>query len=139
MFDILDIVMGRAEQTNPATYYPKKPDALLYVTGEKDLYSLGNGGMPFDFEMLDPASYAMRQLFSDVTDTSGYLAVKTVDQLSYRVGGYVATADAKLYIIDAVTVDVSSASKQAMRFNPIPLGTTYILRMMEVENERRVV
>ncbi|MBR3680618.1 MAG: hypothetical protein IKL79_01280 [Clostridia bacterium] len=139
MLDILDILNGRAAETNPATYYPRKPEAVIFPTNEKELYALDAEAMPIDVEILDPTSYALRSLFSDITDTSGYLAVKTRDQVPFRVGGFIATADTRLYIIDAVTVDTSSASKQAMRFNPIPLGTTYILRLMEVENERRLV
>lgn len=139
MLDILDLLSGRAAQTLPATYYAKRPETVLFPTTEADLYKLDHGGQPIDVEILDPRSYSLRSLFADITDTGGYLAVKTRDQICYKIGGYIATQDAKLYIIDAVTVDTSAASKQAMRFNPIPLGTEYILRLMEVENERRVV
>ena len=136
MIDILDILSGRASQTNPATYYPTKPEAILYVTQPEELYLLDHGGLPIDVEILDPESYSLRQLFSDVTDKGRYTAVKTRDQNDYKIGGYIAMADGTLYIIDVVTVDKSSASKQAMRFNPLPLGTEFILRLIEVENER---
>lgn len=139
MLDILDILNGRASDTNPATYYERRPDGLFTPQTTADLFSLENNGVPIDYETLDPMSYQLRNLFGDVTDSKGkMLAIKTRDQIDYKIGGYIATQDGSLYVIDAVTVDTSAASKQAMRFIPIPLETVYIIRLFEVENTNRV-
>lgn len=139
MIDLLDILAGRAVETNPATYYAERPVGMLTPTSTADLFTLGNGGVPIDYETLDPMSYQLRNLFGDVTDSKGkVLAIKTRDQNDYRIGGYVATQDGSLYVIDAMTVDTSAASKQAMRFIPVPLETVYIIRLIEVENIGRV-
>jgi hypothetical protein len=138
MIDLLDILAGRAAETNPATYYESRPNGLFTPNSTLDLFSLENDGVPIDYETLDPMSYQLRTLFGDVTDKKGkMLAIKTRDQQNYVVDGYIATQDGSLYVIDAVTVDTSAASKQAMRFIPVPLETVYILRLFEVENTNR--
>lgn len=139
MIDLLDILAGRASETNPATYYDSKPDGMYLPNGTADLFSLENNGVPMDYETLDPMSYQLRTLFGDVTDRTGkMLAIKTRDQIAYKVGGYIATQDGSLYVIDAVTVDTTAAAKQAMRFIPVPLETVYVIRLFEVENINRV-
>lgn len=138
MLDILDILVGRAAETNPATYYPERPSGA-FMGQDVDLFSLENNGVPIDYETLDPMSYQLRNLFGEITDSKGkVMAIKTRDQINYKIGGYIATQDGSLYVIDAVTVDTTAASKQAMRFIPIPLETVYIIRMYEVENINRV-
>ena len=126
MIDLLDILAGRASETNPATYYA-------------DRLSIDLDGVPFDYEILDPMSYQLRNLFGDITDRTGkMIALKTRDAIDFRVGGYVVTEDDSLYTVDAVTVDTSASNKQVMRFIPVPLETVRIVRLMEVEHLNRV-
>ena len=126
MIDLLDILAGRASETNPATYYA-------------DRLSIDLDGLPFDYEVLDPMSYQLRNLFGDVTDRKGkMLAIKTRDAVDFAVGGYVVTEDDSLYTVHAVTVDSSASNKQVMRFIPVPLETVRIVRLMEVEHLNRV-
>lgn len=139
MIDLLDILAGRASETNPATYYDNRPDGMYTATGAADLFSLDNGGTPFDYEIIDPTSYQLRSLFGDVTDRTGrQMAIKTRDAVDFRVGGFVATDDDILYTVDAVTVDTSASNKQVMRFIPVPLESVRIVRLVEVENLNRV-
>ena len=126
MIDLLDILAGRASETNPATYY-------------NDRHSIDLDGVPFDYEILDPMSYQLRNLFGDITDRAGkMIALKTRDAIDFRVGGYVVTEDDSCYTVDAVTVDTTASNKQVMRFIPVPLETVRIVRLMEVEHLNRV-
>ena len=139
MLDILDVLAGRATETNPATYYPFRPDTLKHASAQNDPFGDEYYGVPIDYEIVDPMSYQLRKLFADITDRKGkMMVIKTRDQEEYKIGGYIETQDGSLYVIDAVTIDTNEASKHAMRFLPIPLESAYIIRLFEVENLKRI-
>lgn len=137
--DLLDILQGRAAQTNPGTYYEKLPEALPFFTNAADLYK-DAAGTPIDYEYVDPTEYHYKSLLGNMIDKDGATTtIKTRDALEYRVGGYIVLADGGLYAIISVTRDTSAASKQAMRFSSIPLDTEYVIRLVQVENPRELL
>lgn len=136
MLDLLDILQGRAAQTNPGEYYERLPEDIAYPTSEIDLYN-DVAGVAIDYEHVDPTEYHYRSLLGNLIDKDGATAtIKTRDSLDYKVGGYIVLSDGGLYAIVSVTRDVSSAAKQAMRFNAVPLDTEFVLRLVQVENPR---
>ena len=122
MLDLMDILEGRFEQTYPGTYYVKKPRAVL------------------NYEFIDPTSYHYRSILGNMTDTTSIIcAIKTKDNYDYKIGGYIVLSDGRLCTINAVTQDTSKTAKQARRMFPIPLGTEFIIRLIEVDNPRGLV
>ena len=135
--DILDIYNGRYYNTYLGTYYKKLPSPTLYTSIE-DLYNLETG-IFIDYEILDPASREYRTIISNLIDTDTMnVAIKTRDIEDYRAGEFIVLEDGNLYKILSVTEDTSAASREAARLFPVPLGTEYILRLLEIENPRGV-
>lgn len=136
MLDLMDILEGRFEQTCPGTYYVKKPRAVLNYESAQD----GVEGKPLDYEFIDPTSYHYRSILGNMTDTTSIIcAIKTKDNYDYKIGGYIVLSDGRLCTINAVTQDTSKTAKQARRMFPIPLGTEFIIRLIEVDNPRGIV
>lgn len=139
MLDLLDILQGRATQTNPGEYYERLPEAITFPTTEADLYNEAVS-VAIDYEHVDPTEYHYRSLLGNLIDKDGATTtIKTRDNLDYKVGGYIVFSDGGLYAIISVTRDVSSASKQAMRFNAVPLDTEFVIRLVQVENPRGII
>lgn len=135
--DILDIYNGRYYNTYSGTYYKRLPSPTLY-TSIDDLYNL-EAGVFIDYEILDPASREYRTIISNLIDTDTMnVAIKTRDIEDYRSGEFIVLEDGRLYKIISVTEDTSAASREAARLFPVPLGTEYILRLLEIENPRGV-
>ena len=135
MLDLIDILQGRFNQTNPGLYYEKRPRPQ----SSQDLNN-SSVGQPLDYEVINPYEYHYRSLLGNMTDTKSITtAIKTKDQYDYRVGGFIVLSDGRTCQIDAVTVDTGNTKKQARRVFPIPLGTEYVIRLIEVDNARGVV
>lgn len=133
MLDLLDILQGRANQTIEATYFTKLPEFLdiLNLTAQ-DLMEHEEGA-PIDIEYVNPTEWHYKQIIGNLVDKDGATAtVKTRDANGYR-GGYI-VFDGKMYQILSCLEDTSGASREAMRMFPVPLGTEYILRLLEIDN-----
>lgn len=121
--DIRYLLQKRAEQTLTGTYYERKPTNPT------------ESGATFHYEYVDPTSWTFRRLFGNVTGNDfSQAAIKTVTALDFRVPSFVVTQDGKFYSVVQVERDQTSAGKQAQRLWVSPVGVTYVLRMVEVEN-----
>ena len=129
--DFLDIMQGRLFNTYAGKYYEKLPDATL--DEEQD------AAFQFDYEYIDMTSKTYKHLISNLTECDGVTsAIKTNEQLKWRVGGFVILTDGRLCTIVSVNEDRTNASQEAGRLLAIPLGTEYILRLTEYENPRGI-
>lgn len=121
--DIRYLLQKRSEQTLTGTYYARKP------TNPEE------NGATFHYEYVDTTSWAFRRLFGNVTGSEfSQTAIKTVSALDFGIPSFVATQDGKLYSVVQVERDQTSAGKQAQRLWVSPVGVTYVLRMVEIEN-----
>ena len=128
--DFLDILSGRFYQTNPANYYENLPTPEIFPADPSESVE----PEPFDFEFVDPTEWHYKQLLGGLIDREAATAtIKTRDAIRFRQSGYV-TFDSRLFAILSVTQDTRSANREAMRYTPVPLGTEYILRLVEIEN-----
>ena len=128
--DYLDIAQGRYFQTQAARYY-----RVLPTPQAKDVPSHEQDPQPFEYEALDPTEWHYRQLLQNLIDKeAASFTIKTKTRLLWRVGAQIVTMDGRLYKIISVTEDVSASSRQARRMFAVPLGTEYVLRLVEVEN-----
>ena len=129
--DFLDIMQGRLFNTYAGKYYDKIPDAEFDANVSQD------AAMHFDYEYVDVTSKTYKHLTSNLTESeSTATAIKTSEQLAWRVGGFVILTDGRLCTIISVTEDRTNSSQEAGRLFAIPLGTEYILRLTEYENPR---
>lgn len=120
--DSLDLFMPRSRFTATGKFYARKP--------EVDADSIA-----FNYEYVNPYSAAYRRLFSNIQDTSGEIAIRTNDILNPVANeSYVLLADGRLFRVEQVEIDYQSAPKQAMRLLGVPLGTTYLMRLVAEDN-----
>lgn len=123
IYDALDILMPRSSFTAAGEFWTERPD------------SADMGGMPFNYEYVDPASRAYRKLFANLQSfEAGEVAIRTNDILPWSAKGYFMTADGELYRIVDVQKDYSSVPKQALRLFGTPLLTEYVIRGVNVPN-----
>lgn len=138
MLDLMDILKGRFNQTNPGTYYEKLPVTIIANATATDLYEQ-QSGIAIDYEELDPTSWTFKNLIGNISDKkAATAAIKTKDALDYKPSEYIVLADGRLCQIVSVSRDISSSPKEALRLFSVPLDTEYIIRLIEVPNPRQI-
>ncbi len=123
MYDILDVLIPHQDEVFTGTYYEQMPN------------SPSVNGVPFDYNTVDPTSWHYQALFSQViVAQSTSAAIKTKEDLKWRVGGYIATQDGRFYELIAAQQDYAAAPRQAFRMLRDAAGTEFVLRLSEKEN-----
>ena len=137
--DFLDIAMGHYNQTHTGKYYEEIPDVFYDTDANIFPRDQQIPAIPFDYEYIDNTTWAYKQLISNLTELNGAVtSIKTREQLKWKVGSFAALMDGRLYVIKSVSQDRSTANKESARLLPVPLGTEYILHLVEYENPRRL-
>lgn len=132
--DFLDILTGRYYQTHTGRYFEKMPEPMLFLKSQSDLYKLVEG-IDLDYEYVDPTEWHYKTLLNNLNDNeSASATIKTRTNLPYKVKGIIALDNGRLCSILSVTEDVSAASREAARILPIPQGTEYVLRLLQIDN-----
>ena len=125
--DYIDILQGRFMNTYAGKFYKNLPNPSGHATFASGIF--------FDYQYVDTTTWHYQQLLSNVIDKeSASVTVKTRENLDYSPGSCVSLQDGRLYLILSVTQDMSSAEKEAARIFPIPVGTEWVLRLVEREN-----
>lgn len=136
--DILDIYNGRYYQTFTGRYFERLPENIVFIQSLNDLY-YNEACEDFDYEFVDPTAWNYKRLFGNLTELKyANATVKTTDMLNWKVGSFVVLEDERLYQITSVTEDTSAAQREAARLMPIPVGTEYVLRLVEIDNPTEV-
>lgn len=120
--DILDIMNPKSKFTATANYYPEPvngPDV---------------GAQQFNYEYVNPFSNTYRQLFANIQGVAGEVAVRTDDQIKFKINGIVVTQDGQAFKIIQIEKDYQAANKQAMRVLGTPVSTQYVMRLVSVKN-----
>ena len=131
--DFLDILEGHYYKTHTGRYYEKLPEAITYATTVEALYEL-EGGMDFDYEYINPTEWRYKQLISNLTQSDAAdAAIKTCEAIDWRVKGFILLDTGRVCQIISVQEDVSAASREAARYMPLPVGTEYVMRLVEVD------
>ncbi len=125
--DILDILNPRTRFTATASYYPETMDG-------PDV-----GAQQFNYEYVNPFSNTYRRLFSNIQGVAGEVAIRTDDQLKFKINGIVITQDGQAFKIIQIEKDYQAANKQAMRVLGTPISTEYVLRLVSINNPWGVV
>ena len=132
--DALDIFAGRFNTTHTGRYFERLPDTVASPTTVKELYALEEG-RDFDYEIVNPEERQYKMLISNLSDSDGATeTIKSLYCLPWKNKAFVLTDDGVLYSIISIIKDTSSAENEAARFMPVPVGTEYILRLIEIEN-----
>ena len=131
--DYLDLMQGKFYQLETGKYYKKLPTAK--VPGDSTVQDPDTVGIPFDYETLDPTEWHYKQLLSNIIDAQGAtVTIKTKSALEWRNNGYIVAMSGNLYRIISVTEDVRAASPEARALFAIPVGTDFVIRLVEVDN-----
>lgn len=127
--DWLDIAQPSPRFTANAKYY------------EDTIDDPSDGGQEFHYEFVDPLSHTFRRLFGNVqsTDTEGETTIRTNDRLSFKRGAYIIFPDGRAFQIVQMMKDVQKVPKQAQRLFPTPVGTEFVIRMVQIDNPWGVV
>ena len=122
--DALDILNPRERFSAEGTYWDSRPDSAAQ-----------GGSKKFNYEFVSPYSRTYRVACGNMqTFEAGETTVRTNDDVGFKNGGYIMLQNGQLYTILQVATDFQAASKQALRFLGVPLGTEYVIRMVTVEN-----
>lgn len=120
--DILDILNPKTRFTATANYYPEPVNSPEV------------GAQQFNYEYVNPFSNTYRRLFANIQGVAGEVAIRTDDQIAYKINGIVITQDGQAFKIIQVEKDYQAANKQAMRVLGTPISTEYVLRLVAVDN-----
>lgn len=120
--DYLDVVNPKQRFTASASYYAEPVDG-------PDI-----GARRFYYEYVNPYSSTYRRLFANIQGDAGEVAIRTCDQLDYRVNGIVVLQDGQAFQILQVEKDYQSPPKQAFRLFSTPVATQYVMRIVSVPN-----
>lgn len=125
--DYLDIVNPKHRFTATASYYAETVDG-------PDI-----GAQRFNYEYVNPFSNTYRRLFANIQGVAGEVAIRTDDQLNYRVNGIVILQDGQAFKILQVEKDYQTPPKQAFRLFATPVSTQYVIRLVSVPNPWGIV
>jgi hypothetical protein len=132
--DFLDILEGRYYKTHTGRYYEKLPEAITYASTVEALYEL-EGGIDFDYEYINPTEWRYKQIINNLSDsTAADAAIKTCEAINFKVKGYIMLDTNRICQIISIQEDVAAAQREAARLMPLPIGTEYIIRMVEVDS-----
>lgn len=126
MFDLMDILCGRAEKVCIGKLYKGEP--------------IEANAISFDYEYLDPTSRTYRMIYGNLyAGQSCDATIKTKVNLNFKIDSYVKLQDGNIYTIISVDKDMQSASKQAYRYFKEPAGLEKTIRLSQVENPFELV
>lgn len=132
--DFLDILNGRYDSTHAGRYFERLPSTVAYPSTIEEVYALEEG-QDFDYEIVDPMTSRYKMLISNLSDSEAAdETIKTRDERAYEAKKHILLDDGRLMMITSVVVDATAAQKEAARLMAVPIGTEYILRLIEVEN-----
>lgn len=120
--DILDIMNPKTTFTATANYYPEPvngPDV---------------GAQQFNYEYVNPFSNTYKRLFANIQGVAGEVAIRTDDQIKFKINGIVITQDRQAFKIIQIEKDYQAANKQVMRIFGTPVSTQYVIRLVSVDN-----
>lgn len=123
MFDYLDILSGRFDQTLTGVYYRTRPN------------SPDDERIEFNYEPVDVKSWAYKQLFGNLENSEGATyAIRTNDDEGYKVGGYIITQGGSICQIVQVEKDILSGNREAFRYLKDVPAIHYVMRLVQVED-----
>ena len=120
--DILDVMNPHTQFTAKANYYEEP------VNGPEV------GAKQFNYEYVNPFSNTYKRLFANIQGVAGEVAIRTQDQLKYKINGIVVTQDGQTFKIVQVEKDYQAANKQVLRLLGTPVSTQYVMRLVAIEN-----
>lgn len=132
--DLLDILEGRYHTTHTGRYFERLPVPMSYPVTVEQLYEYDEG-KDFDYRIVNPEERRYKMLLNNLSEPDGATAtVSTREDLDWGNKAYVLLDDGTLYTVISITKDLESTEDEASRLMTIPVGTEYILRLVEKEN-----
>lgn len=104
-------------------YYPRKP------------VTTADTSFPLSYEIVDARRRYYSQVIQNVVDDGATLAIRTNTPNKYKIKGYISTQDGCFYQITEVTIQPQNdENKEALRLFKTTAQTTYLIRLIEVDN-----
>ena len=134
--DFLDICRGRYYQTHTGRYFESLPHNTKTTNNTDLLYEIDEtAARDVDYEYVDPTEWHYKQLLSNLTESEMASAtIKTSEPLRCKPRSYFLLDNGRLCQMLSVTEDTQAAQREAARLLPVPVGTEYVIRLIEVEN-----
>lgn len=135
--DFLDLCKGKFYQLHAGMYYESLPAPIDYNDHNAVSQALENAseGMYFDYEFIDPTSWPYKQIIPNLSDDIHATAtIKTNDALNFKDRYYIKLDNGRLCQITSIVEDTRAAQREALTLFPVPIGTEYILTLVEISN-----
>lgn len=121
--DFLDLINPREEYYFTGYYYDTIPPKQ------------NDGKKVFNYRQINPYSKTFALVVGAIQDDEEVTAIKTQDNLDWRIKGYVSTQNGQMYIIDQIIVDEQVRGyEEAVRISKKSTITVYNLRLVRVDN-----
>lgn len=123
IFDFLDMENPRDDQYLEANYYERLPKTP------------GDGPVLFSYEYLDPLSREYAKFMGELRNDNALTAIRTNEDLNWRVGSYVCTQDDQFWQIEAILKYIQSEeNREALRIVKQAADTDFVLRLRIKDN-----
>lgn len=111
------------EERLSATYYPSIPETPQ-TTGVRFLY-----------DIINESDRQYAKLLDNIKTEATVMTIKTDDKIEFKTTGYIATQDGLFWQIQGVIKNLKHENtKEALRFLKETVQTSYIIRLIEVDN-----
>ena len=123
MLDFLDFLQIKDEEVLTGTYYARRP----LITADT--------GIRFQYDIVDESDKSYATILNNLKTERTLQTIKTNDMCGFKVNGYIVTQDGDFWQITGIIKRlVKPENKQALRILKQTVETTYIIRLMQVEN-----
>lgn len=121
--DYIDMLVNSSDKKLTGYFYKRRPK-----TRE-------DGRITFKYEQLDPNSRVFDKLLDNVRADRAIYAIKTNENISFNVGGYIVTQNGLIWeISEVVTNEQEKGSNEVLRWFTTAKNAECNLRMVQIEN-----
>ena len=120
---LTDVLKLHFEERLSATYYPSIPETPQTVN---EL---------FHYDIVNESDRQYAKLLDNIKTEATIMTIKTDDKVEFKTTGYIATQDGLFWQIQGVIKNLKHENTQeALRFLKETVQTSYIIRLVEVDN-----
>lgn len=121
--DLLSLLTIKYDEVLTGTYYNVIPK------------SVEDSGISFQYDIVDESDKAYSGVLDTIKTNQTVCTIKTNDMCGFKVNGYIATQDGKLWQISGIIERIiNERTKQALRLLKRTSETVYLIRLLEVPN-----
>lgn len=120
---LTDVLKLHFEERLSATYYPRMPE------------NPRDNSESFHYDIVNESDRQYAKLLNNIQTEATVMTIKTDDKIDFKTTGYIATQDGLFWQIQGVIKNLKHENtKEALRFLKETVQTSYIIRLVEVDN-----